>query len=58
MTDYRNTIRSLLCTRLRAMASIQMQMATALNGKGQDELRNHFIESAGVMLEAVKEMEA
>jgi hypothetical protein len=51
-------MRSLLCTRLRAMARIQMQMATALTTKGQDELRKHFIESAGMMIEAVKEMEA
>lgn len=58
MTDIRNSIRSLLCTRLKAMAMIQMQMATALTGKGQDELRAHFIESAGMMIEAAKEIEA
>lgn len=55
-SDLRNSIRSLLCTRLKAMATIQMQASIVLTGKGQDELRAHFIESAGMLLEAAKEL--
>jgi hypothetical protein len=49
--------RSLLATRMRLMADMQAQMAAALFGKGQDELRKHFIDSADLLLEASKIVE-
>lgn len=49
-------IRDLLAIRMKATATLQMQMATALTGKGQDELRAHFIESATLLLDAAKEL--
>lgn len=51
-------IRELLVIRMKATATLQMQMATALNGKGQDELRSHFIDSATLLLDAAKELAA
>lgn len=50
--------RELLVIRLRAMATIQAQMAAALIGKGQDELRKHFNDSANMLTEAHKALEA
>lgn len=49
-------IRDLLAIHLKATALLQMQMATALTGKGQDELRRHFIDSAGLLIEAAGEV--
>lgn len=49
-------VRDLLAIRLRATAALQLQMAAALIGKGQDELRQHFQSSAELMLVAHKEI--
>jgi uncharacterized membrane-anchored protein YhcB (DUF1043 family) len=49
-------LRELLGIQLMAMGALQLQMAAALIGKGQDELRNHFAQSAELMLRASKEM--
>jgi uncharacterized membrane-anchored protein YhcB (DUF1043 family) len=46
------SIRDLLCLQLKAMAALQSQMAAALLGKGQDELRKHFTESAELLMKA------
>jgi len=51
-----NHIRDLLAIRLRATAALQLQMAAALMGKGQDELRQHFMDSASLMAEAIREL--
>ena len=50
--------RDFLVIAMKATAQLQMQMATALNGKGQDELRSHFIDSASLFLDAAKALEA
>lgn len=50
--------REFLVIRLRAMAMMQAQMAAALFGKGQDELRKHFNDSANMLTEAHKALEA
>lgn len=55
-TTIDTALRSLLRTRLKATAMLQMEMATALTGKGQDELRQHFIDSSTLMLDAAREM--
>lgn len=49
-------IRDLLRIRMRAMAALQLQLAAALAGKGQDELRKHLSDSAELLLEAHKEL--
>jgi hypothetical protein len=49
-------IRDLLAIRMKATATLQMQMATALTGKGQGGLRRHFIDSATLLLDAAKEL--
>lgn len=51
-------MRDMLALRLKLTAKLQMQMATALTGKGQDELRKHFIDSAGLLIEAAKELQS
>ena len=56
--ETRSAIRDLLVTRLKATALLQMELATALTGKGQDELRQHFIDSSGLLIEAAKELSA
>lgn len=50
-------IRDLLVIRLKATAALQLQMAGALVGKGQDELCKHFMESAKLMAEVCKELQ-
>lgn len=45
--------RDVLSISLRATASLQMQMAAALIGKGQDELRKHMQDSAELHLKSV-----
>lgn len=45
-------INDLLAIQLMATAKLQFQMAEALIGKGQDELRRHFAQSAELMLKA------
>lgn len=55
-TETRATIRDLMGLRLKCTATLQLQTATALTGKGQDELRKHFLQSAELMLEAMKEL--
>ena len=47
-------ITGLVAIQLKAMAALQLQMAAALTGKGQDELREHFIDSAKIMMRAVQ----
>ncbi len=47
-------ITGLVAIQLKAMATLQLQMAAALTNKGQDELREHFTESARIMMRAVK----
>jgi hypothetical protein len=47
-------ISGLVAIQLKAMAALQMQMAAALTGNGQDELRKHFLDSASLMMRAVK----
>lgn len=49
-----NRATSLLVIRLKATASLQLQMAAALTGKGQDELRQHFGQSAELMIKAAR----
>lgn len=44
----------LLVARLKLTADLQAQMAGALTGKGQDEIRNHFIDSADLLFAAAK----
>lgn len=51
-------IRHLLSIQLKATGALQLQMAAALIGKGQDELRKHFSQSAELMLKAAKELAA
>ena len=51
-------LRDLLCIQLRATAALQMQMSAALLGKGQDELRKHFADSAELLMRADKELSA
>jgi len=53
-----SAIRELLVIQLKATAALQLQMAAALIGKGQDELRNHFLQSSRLMAETVKELSA
>ena len=50
--------RSLAIIRLHATASLQLQIAAALFGKDHDELRRHFISSAGLMAEAAAALSA
>lgn len=50
--------RDLLRIQLRATAALQAQMAAALLGKGQDELRKHFTDSADLLMRAHKELSA
>jgi uncharacterized membrane-anchored protein YhcB (DUF1043 family) len=50
------SIKSLLAIQLKAMASLQLQMSATLTGKGQDELRKHFMESAEIMIKAAEEL--
>lgn len=52
----RRQYRNLMAMRLAATAKLQTELAVALIGNGQDELRKHFLESAGLMLEAAKEL--
>lgn len=54
MTDLARMETDMLALRLRLTATLQLQMAAALIGKGQDELRKHFGESAELMLTASK----
>lgn len=56
MPDYQADLRELTAIRLRAMAALQLQMAAALVGKGQDELRRHFADSAELMIEAASRL--
>lgn len=56
--DVTATLRGLLCIQLRATAALQMQMSAALLGKGQDELRKHFADSAELLMRADKELTA
>lgn len=58
MMDSKQAIRDLLGIQLRATAALQLQMAAALLGKGQDELRSHFMQSAELMAKASKELSA
>lgn len=46
--------RELLAIQLKACAALQLQMAAALIGKGQDELRAHFMQSAEIMAKAIR----
>jgi hypothetical protein len=46
----------LLVLRLKATAMLQMQMAAALTGKGQDELQAHFVSSSKLLIEAAREL--
>lgn len=43
----------LLSLRLRAMAKLNAQLAAALTGRGQDELRKHLNDCADLMIQAV-----
>jgi len=56
--ESRQAQRELLQIQLRASAALNMQMAAALIGRGQDELRKHFQSNAAIMLSAHKELEA
>jgi len=58
MSDHRKQIRDLIAIQCKAMAALQLQMAAALIGKGQDELRQHFQQSAEVLAKAAKELSA
>lgn len=49
--------RDVLSISLRATASLQMQMAAVLIGKGQDELRKHLQDSAELHLKSVAALE-
>ena len=51
------TLRHLLCIRLRAGAGLNMQVAASLIGKGQEELRQHFSRNGELMIEAIAELE-
>lgn len=51
-------LRGILCIQLRATAALQSQMSAALIGKGQDELRKHFNDSAELMMRAHKALSA
>lgn len=44
--------RELLQIQLRASAALNMQLAAALIGRDQDEMRKHFQQTAEVMLSA------
>jgi len=54
----RSAIRGAVSLQCRLTAKLQMEMASVLTGKGQDELRDHFIESSRVLLSAAKELDA
>lgn len=54
----RQAQREILAFQLKACAALQLQMAAALIGKGQDELRAHFQQSAELMVKAIKELSA
>jgi len=58
MTRADIALRELLVIRMKATAQLQMQMATVLTGKGQNELRAHLIDSASLLIEAGKELSA
>lgn len=47
-------LNGLLATRLRLQAQLNLELASALVGKGQDELLKHFTDDAKVLLEAAK----
>lgn len=51
-----NAARELLAIRLKATGIIQMQLAAALAGKGQDELQAHFIDSSKLLIKAAREL--
>jgi hypothetical protein len=51
---HRRQLADLMAIRLMATAQLQFQMATALIGKGQDELRRHFAGGAEMMIEAAE----
>lgn len=55
MSD-RKDIRELLAIRCKATAVLQYQMAAALVGKGQDELRKHFSDSAELLIAVADEL--
>jgi len=58
MSEHRKQIRELLAMQCNAMAALQLEMAAVLIGKGQDELRQHFQQSAEVLAKAAKELSA
>lgn len=54
----KQAIRDLLAIQCKATATLQLQMAAALVGKGQDQLREHFMDSARVLVKAATELKA
>ncbi len=44
--------RELVQIQLRASAALNMQLATSLIGRGQEEMRKHFLQTAEVMMSA------
>lgn len=49
--------RELVQIQLRASAALNMQLAAAMLGKDQDELRKHFQSNAELMMLAHKELD-
>ncbi len=56
--DTQKAIRDLIAIQCKATAALQLQMAAALIGKGQDQLREHFQQSAETLARAAKELSA
>lgn len=46
--------RDLLSLQCKATAALQLQMSSALTGKGQDELRKHFAKSAELFVKCAR----
>lgn len=54
MDRYKQQINDMIAIQLMATAKLQFEMASALIGKGQDELRKHFASSAELMIKAAQ----
>lgn len=44
--------REIVQIQLRASAALNMQLAASLIGRGQEEMRKHFLQTAEVMMSA------